>query len=184
VSEKLLRRSLGGRLSAEDISELPVGSDQRLAAVVARVARAASVADLDALTPVIADELGADELVILSRGYDGSLAALSPRPWLPSGGRLELTHFPALEEVLRSGEPQQILADRGSGTTTGMGELALLANTDYHSMLIVPVGPHAILQAFASDQRPWTRAQTNRALVLTYQLAPVLAALTVHAPAA
>jgi hypothetical protein len=48
----------------------------------------------------------------------------------------------------------------------------------------VPVGPHALLQAFLKDQRPWSRAQTNRALVLTYQLAPVLATLSAHAPAA
>ena len=184
VSEKLLRLSLGGQLSVEDISKLPVGSDQRLAAVAARIARAASVADLEGLTSVIADELGADELVILSRGYDGSLAALSPRPWLPSGGRLDLAHFPAFEGVLRSGEPEQILVDRGSGTTTGLGEIALLSNSGYGSLLVVPIGPHAMLQAFARDQRPWTRAQTNRALVLTYQLAPVLAALTAHAPAA
>jgi hypothetical protein len=51
-------------------------------------------------------------------------------------------------------------------------------------MLVVPIGPHAMLHAFALDQRPWSRAQTNRALVLAYQLAPVLAALTAHAPAA
>jgi diguanylate cyclase (GGDEF)-like protein len=184
VAEKLLRRTLGGRMTAEDISQLPLGSDQRLAAVCAQIAHAASVADLEALTPVIADEVGADELVILSRGYDGALAALSPRPWMPSGGRLDLAHFPAFEGVLRSGEPDQILADRGSGTTTGMGELALLANSHYGSMLVVPIGPHAMLQAFAKDQRPWSRAQTNRALVLAYQLAPVLAALTAHAPAA
>ncbi|MFL5842816.1 MAG: EAL domain-containing protein [Thermoleophilaceae bacterium] len=184
VSEKLLRQSLGGRLSVEDISKLPIGSDQRLAAVSARIAHASSVADLEALTPVIADELGADELVVLSRGYDGSLAALSQRPWLPSGGRLELAHFPAFEGVLRTGEPEQILVDRGSGTTTGMGEVALLSNSGYGSMLVVPIGPHAMLHAFALDQRPWSRAQTNRALVLAYQLAPVLAALTAHAPAA
>jgi diguanylate cyclase (GGDEF)-like protein len=184
VAEKLLRRSLGGQLSAEDISQLPVGSDQRLAAVAARIAHATTVADLETLTPVIADEVGADELVLLSRGYDGALAALSPRPWLPADGRLDLTHFPAFEGVLRTGEPEQILVDRGSGTTTGMGELALLSNSGYGSMLVIPIGPHAMMQAFAKDQRPWSRAQTNRALVLAYQLAPVLANLTAHAPAA
>ena len=184
ISEKLLRRSLGGQLSAEDISKLPVGSDQRLAAVAARIAHAASLPDVEALTPIIAEELGADELVILTRGYDGSLAALADKPWLPNNGRLDLTHFPGFEGVLRSGEPEQILADRGSGTTTGMGELALLANSGYGSMLVVPVGPHAMVHAFAGDQRPWSRAQTNRAMVLSYQLAPVLATLTAHAPAA
>jgi diguanylate cyclase (GGDEF)-like protein len=184
VSEKLLRRSLGGRLSAEDISKLPIGSDQRLAAVSAQIARAASVRDLEALTPVIADEIGADEMIVLARNYDGSLSALSQRQWLPGGGRLELAHFPAFEGVLRSGEPDQILVDRGSGNTTGIGELALLSNSGYGSMLVVPIGPHGMLQAFAHEQRPWSRAQTNRALVLAYQLAPVLNALMAHAPAA
>jgi diguanylate cyclase (GGDEF)-like protein len=184
VSEKLLRRSLGGQMSAEDISNLPVGSDQRLAAVAARIAHATSVNDVQALLPVIADEMGADELVLFTRGYDGCLAAASPRPWLPNGGRLDMAHFPAFEGVLRSGDPEQFLVDRGSGTTTSMGEVALLSNSGFGSLLAVPVGPHALLQAFQSDERPWSRAQTNRALVLAYQLAPVLATLAAHAPAA
>jgi hypothetical protein len=184
VSEKLLRRSLAGQMSAEDISKLPVGSDQRLAAVAARIAQATTLVEVEALTPVIGDELGADELVLFNRSFDGSLVALSTHPWLPSGGRLDLVHFTAFEGVLRTGDPEQILADRGSGTTIGMGEVALLANSGYGSMLIVPVGPHALMQAFQRDQRPWSRAQTNRALVLAYQLAPVLANLAAPAPAA
>jgi hypothetical protein len=171
-------------MSPEDISKLPAGSDQRLAAVAARISQAASLEDVDRLAPIVRDELGADELVIFTRGYDGSLAATSARPWLPNGGRIELPHFPAFEAALRTGEPEQLLADRGSSTTTGMGELAMLANSGYGSLLVVPVGAHAMMQAFLSDPRPWSRSQTNRALVLAYQLAPVLASLAAHAPAA
>jgi diguanylate cyclase (GGDEF)-like protein len=184
VSEKLLRRSMGTQMSAEDISNLPMGSDQRLAAVAARIAHATTTDDIAALLPVIADELGADELVLFTRGFDGALAASSSRHWLPNGGRLDMVHFPAFEGALRTGEPEQFLVDRGSGTTTSMGEVALLANSGFGSLLAVPVGPHALLQAFQTDQRPWSRAQTNRALVLSYQLAPVLARLAAHAPAA
>jgi diguanylate cyclase (GGDEF)-like protein len=184
VSEKLLRRSLAGQMSAEDISNLPVGSDQRLAAVAARIARATTLEEVDLLAPVIADEMGADDLVIFNRGFDGSLTSTTARPWLPSGGRLDLSHFPAFEGVLRSGDPEQILADRGSGTTIGMGEVALLANSGYGSLLVVPIGQHAMMQAYLQDERPWSRAQTNRAVVLAYQLAPVLATLAAPAPAA
>jgi diguanylate cyclase (GGDEF)-like protein len=184
VSEKLLRRSLAGQMSAEDISNLPVGSDQRLAAVAARIARATTMDEVDLLAPVIADEMSADDLVIFSRGFDGSLAAMTARPWLPSGGRLDLSHFPAFDGALRTGDPEQILADRGSGTTIGMGEVALLANSGYGSLLVVPIGQHAMMHAYLHDQRPWSRAQTNRALVLAYQLAPVLATLAAPASAA
>jgi EAL domain len=184
VSEKLLRRSLGGQISTEDISRLPVGSDQRLAAVVARIARSTSIDDVEGLLPVIADEIGADEVVLFTRGYDGALMATSGRPWLPSSGRLDMTHFPAFEGALRTGDPEQFLVDRGSGSTTGLGELALLSNSGFGSLLVVPVGPHALLQAFQADEWPWSRAQTNRALVLSYQLAPVLATLAAHVPAA
>jgi hypothetical protein len=184
VSEKLLRRSLGGQMSAEDITNLPVGSDQRLAAVSSRIARATTLEDLEALAPVSGDEIGADELVLFVRGYDGSLLALSQRPWLPQSGRLDVGHFPSFAGALRSGDPEQFLADRGSGSTTAMGEVALLANSGFGSLLVVPIGPHALMQAFLIDQRPWSRAQTNRALVLAYQLAPVLATLAAHAPAA
>jgi EAL domain len=184
VSEKLLRRSLGGQMSAEDISNLPVGSDQRLAAVASRIAHATTIDDVQLVLPVIADEIGADELVLFIRGYDGCLAAPSPRPWLPNGGRLDMTHFPAFEGVLRSGDPEQFLVDRGCTSTTSMGEVALLSNSGFGSLLVVPVGAHALLQAFQSDERPWSRAQTNRALVLAYQLTPVLTTLAAHAPAA
>jgi diguanylate cyclase (GGDEF)-like protein len=183
IAEKLLRRGLGGE-SVEDISQLPVGSDQRLAAVAARISHAATMEDLEALLPVIAEEIGADEIVLLTRGYDGALTAMSPRPWLPNGGRLDMTHFPSFEASLRSGDPEQFLVDRGSGTTTSVGEVALLSNSGFGSMLIVPIGAHALLQAFQSEQRPWGRAQVNRALVLTYQLGPVLATVAAHAPAA
>jgi len=84
----------------------------------------------------------------------------------------------------RTAKGEQILADRGSVSTIGMGEVALLANSGFGSLLVVPVGAHAMIQAFARDQRPWSRAETNRALVLAYQLAPVLATLAAHAPAA
>jgi hypothetical protein len=184
VSEKLLRRSMGAQMSAEDISTLPVGSDQRLAAVAARIANAATSEDVDALLPVIAEELGADDVVLFLRGYDGALAAGSQRPWLPAGGRLDMTHFPAFEAALRTGEPEQFLVDHGSGTTTSMGELALLSNSGFGSLLVVPVGRHALLHALQTDQRPWSRAQTNRAVVLAYQLGPVLATLPAAAPAA
>ncbi|MEA2494120.1 MAG: diguanylate cyclase [Thermoleophilaceae bacterium] len=184
VSEKLLRRSLGGQLSAEDISKLPLGSDQRLAAVAARISHAATLEDVIALAPVIADEVGADELVLFARSFDGSLAAVTPRPWLPNAGRLDLAHFQTFENVLRTGEPEQVLLETGSGTTTGMGEVALLANSGFGSMLAIPVGAHAMMHAFQRDERPWGRAQTNRALVLAYQLAPVLTTLAAHAPAA
>jgi hypothetical protein len=183
VAEKLLLRSLGAPMSVEDISHLPVGSDQRLAAVCNRIARIATTSEVEALGPVIADELGADEIVMLMSTFDG-LTALTRRSWMPRGGRLELSHFPGLEGVMRRGEPEQFLLDRGSGTTTGIGEIALLANSGYRSMLAVPIGPHALMQAFSRSERPWGREATNRAVVIGFQLAPALAALAAHAPAA
>jgi diguanylate cyclase (GGDEF)-like protein len=185
ISEKLLRRSLGGALSAEDITQLPMGSDQRLAAVCARIARVTTIGELDSLAPVMAEEVGADELVLMTlRPDENALNATSGRPWLPSGGRIDLGHFPELEGVLRTGEPSQILTERGSGTTTGMGEIAMLANSGFASLLVVPAGPNAVLMAFTKDPRPWGRAPINRALVIGYQLAPVLGAVAQHAPAA
>jgi diguanylate cyclase (GGDEF)-like protein len=185
ISEKLLRRSLGGALAVEDLTQLPVGSDQRLAAVCARISRLATLSELERLQPAIAEELGADDVVVLMRSsFDGALSAINTRAWLPSAGRLDLGHFPELEGVLRRGEPEQILLEHGMGPTAGMGTFAMLANSGFRSMLAVPIGGDAMLQAFAEVERPWGRAQTNRALVIAYQLAPVLAAIKSHAPAA
>ena len=182
VAEKLLRRSLGGAAGVEDIAQLPEGSDQRLAAVCARVARVSSLSELEPLTGVIADELAADEVVVLLRSaFDGNLAAVTARPWLPSGGRLELNHFPELNSALKSGESAQFLLEHGSGTNTGLGEIAMLANSGYRSMLAVPVmsggTPAGVMLALADADRPWGRTQTNRAFVVAYQLGPVLGAL-------
>lgn len=181
VAEKLLRRSLGGATGVEDIAQLPEGSDQRLAAVCSRVARVTSLSELDPLTTVVADELGADEAVILLRsGFDGSLAAITARPWLPSGGRLELSHFPELKGALAAGESAQFLLEHGTGTTTGLGEIAMLANSGYKSMLAVPVMSQGmaagVILALADLERPWGRSSTNRAFVIAYQLGPVLGA--------
>lgn len=181
ISEKLLRRSLGGAFAVEDLNQLPVGSDQRLAAVCARIARVRTVDELERLRPTIAAEVGADEVLLFTR-LNGAIAATGPCSWLPANGRLDLAHFPELEGVLRTGEPEQILLDRGSGTTTGIGTIALLANSGHRSMLAVPIGGQALLQAYSNTERPWGRAQTNRALVIAYQLSPVLAALTAHEP--
>ena len=63
-------------------------------------------------------------------------------------------------------------------------ELAENATRRLCAMVDAYTGVTATLQAFQADQRPWSRAQTNRALVLSYQLAPVLATLAAHAPAA
>ena len=140
--------------------------------------------ELETLSPVIAEELGASEIVVLVRHGDSALASTVPRTWLPGGGTLGLSHFPEFEGVLRTGEPTQILVERGSGTTTGVGEIALLANSGFGSMLAVPIGGGAVLLGFMKDERPWGRAATNRALVIGYQLAPVLEGLAAHAPAA
>lgn len=188
VAEKLMARSLGGAL-AVDIDQLPEGGDQRLAAVCARVARVSSLSELDALNEVIGAELGADDVVMLMRSsFDGGLAALNARSWLPASGRLDLSHFPELNGSLASGQPAQFLLGRGSGTTTGMGEVALLANSGYQTMLAVPVVAHGeavgLMLGLADTERPWGRQQTNRAFVIAYQLGPVLAALATSQTAA
>ena len=189
VSEKLLRRSLGGAAGVEDITQLPEGSDQRLAAVCSRVARVSSLSELEPLTSVIADELGADEVVVMLRsGFDGSLAAVTARPWLPSGGRLDLKHFPDLKAALAGGESAQFLLEHASGASTGLGEIAMLANSGYKSMLAIPVmsngSASGALLALSELDRPWGRSQTNRAFVIAYQLGPVLGSIASRQPAA
>jgi hypothetical protein len=188
VSEKLLRRSLGGAMSADDVSNLPMGSDQRLAAVSARLARISNVSELEPLSAMIAEELGADDVVVLLRSsFDGALAAVGARAWLPSGGRLDLAHFPELKAVMNGGDSAQFLQEHSSGTTTGLGEVALLANSGFGSMMAVPVSAQGnctgLLLALAEEERPWGRTQTNRAFVIAYQLGPVLSGLSSQASA-
>jgi GAF domain-containing protein len=63
--------------------------------------------------------------------------------------------------------------------TADLGDLSLLGRGPYGSMLIAPAialgETVGLLVAFGRDERPWSRAETSRALIVAAQLGSLLA---------
>ena len=59
-----------------------------------------------------------------------------------------------------------------------LGELALMAQVGYATMLVAPVfiGGETVglMLAFSSRERPWSRVETSRARVIAHQLGTVI----------
>ena len=150
-------------------------SDLRLAQLSTRLANVVSADDLPAITRQIAAELGADDVCLLRRAGADALEAVTDQRWLPAGRHMSLAYYPTMKKVLASQEAVQVIAtDAGAD----LGELALLAQSGYGSMLVAPVVHHAqvvgVFLGFSERDRPWPRAEASRARVLAHQVGSLL----------
>jgi len=180
VSEALLRRSL--RVATKE--DMPEGGDQRLEYVSARLSRITSVEELDEVFELIGDELGANG-ICFSRWLRDEHAVETVVDTTPDGGpgqRFGLEHYPSTAHVVHTGEAVQVLA---SDPGADLGEVSLLGQLGYQSLLMVPVVCRGdrigLFEAYSTRERPWTRSEINRARIISYQLGSVLEVLSTHA---
>jgi GAF domain-containing protein len=180
VSEALLRRSL--RVATKE--DMPEGGDQRLEYVSARLSRITSVEELDEVFELIGDELGANG-ICFSRWLRDEHAVETVVDTTPDGGpgqRFGLEHYPSTAHVVHTGEAVQVLA---SDPGADLGEVALLGQLGYQSLLMVPVVCRGdrigLFEAYSTRERPWTRSEINRARIISYQLGSVLDVLSTRA---
>ena len=86
-----------------------------------------------------------------------------------------LEDYPATAAVIETGEAAQVLA---SDPDADPAEVRLLAELGYQSLLMVPLVAGAqnigVLEASATEERPWSRSQIHSARIIGYQLAHVL----------
>jgi diguanylate cyclase (GGDEF)-like protein len=158
--------------------------DLRLAQLMSHMASAASVEDLRAITPMIAAELEAEEVLLLRRSADSAaLEPLTLHSWLAPGGMMSLSDHPGIREVLATQEVVQVLA---AGDDSTQAERSLLERSRTESMLIAPIASQGevvgVVASFRASGQPWTRTETSRVRIVAHQLGPVIEALAAPAP--
>lgn len=171
VAAELMRWSMEGRASDVAPFDLAASADRRLERLVERLSAADSLADLDGVTDLIAQELHADE-VLVSRWIpeSGEIESLA-NGGAPTGERFTLSEFPLTRRVLESRVAIQVLAGDPAGDPA---EVAQLERVGHRSLLMVPVVSRGaavgLLEIYASDERPWSRTDVNRARIISYPL--------------
>lgn len=181
ISETLLRWSLESQSAGLGPFDLNDSSDRRLEHLSARISNVASVADLNGLTSLIADELRADDVAFsLWRPDEGLLYTIGDHRWAPTGESFRVADYPMTEQVLNALVPLQVLA---SDPTCDPAEIALLDSLGgFRSLLMVPVvfrgSCLGMMEAYSRTDRPWSRTVINHARIVSNQLGAVLANLT------
>src|SRR3954452_20338850 len=101
--------------------------------------------------------------------------SLTPHSWMPIGKHLRLAHHATMSNVIASRAVVQVMASDGGAD---LGELALMGQVGYSTMLVAPVfvagETVGLMLAFSSRERPWSRVETSRARVIAHQLGLVL----------
>lgn len=149
-------------------------NDRRLEALTALLSCATSYRDLAGAMMPIAQELRADEIAFSA--LNGSeLVTLGVSGPDISDERYAVDAYPATANVLARREVVQVL---GSDPEADPNEIALLRELGFGSLLMLPVmcagEVIGLLEAYASDERPWSRFEIRRARIITYQLGAVL----------
>jgi EAL domain-containing protein (putative c-di-GMP-specific phosphodiesterase class I) len=178
VAAELLRWSMEGRASDVAPFDLASSADRRLERLVERLSAVASLADLEGVTELIAQELHADEVTV-SRWMHGRAEVQSlGNGGAPTGERYSLLEFPATRQVLETRLAIQILA---GDPTSDPAEIALLERLGHRSMLMVPVisrgATVGLLEVYSREERPWSRTDVNRARIISYPLGSALEAV-------
>ena len=152
--------------------------DRRLEHLSAQLAGARSRTDLEGALAMIAEELNA-EMVCLSHWHPEEQVI---ETLAESGGtgdeRFPLADYPLTAHVLRDQEAVQVLV---GDPEADRREVELMLSLGHRSMLIMPVVSRGeslgIVEAYSKAERPWTRAEINRARIISNQFGSVILAL-------
>lgn len=178
VAAELMRWTMEGRASDVPPFDLAASADRRLERLVERLSAVASLADLGGVTELIAEELHADEVLVSCwLAEEGEVRTLG-HGGAPTGEAFTLRDYPMTRRVLESRMATQVVAGDPTGDPA---ELALLERLGHRTMLMVPVVARGetvgLLEAYAREERPWSRTAVNRARIISYPLGLALAAV-------
>ena len=165
-------------------SQSLVGVDRRLVRLSAHLAGIRSRAEIAGALAMIGAELDADKIVLSRwRAEDGTIETLAENGDRPSEREYELSGFPLTNRVLDRREAAQVFV---GDPEADAAESRHLLDLGQRALLMVPVVSRGeslgLLEAYSRDDRPWTRAEVNRARVIANQFASVIQAL-LHTPA-
>ena len=181
IAAEACRIALADTFRMLPIESRPIGSsDRRLVHLSARLAAARSREDLEETLGLIAAEIGATKICLSAWHPEAQVIETLAE----NGGRsgetvFPIADFPLSRVVLEDHEVvQAIVGDPASDPR----EVDLLLSLDERSLLMVPVVMRGesvgIIEAYRSDERPWSRTEINRARVIANQFASVIPALT------
>ena len=180
VATELCRATLAETFrSLPSFGTTPGSSERRLVHLSARLSAARTPADLTETLDLIADELGASQ-VALSRWYPdrGVLETIAENGDVPGATTFPVAEYPITERVLREQEVAQVFV---GDPESDPAEVGLLLTLGQRSLLIAPIiaGGESlgIIEAYSPTDRPWNRAEINRARVIANQFASVIPAL-------
>lgn len=180
VAAEVCHSTLAKALRGESKNGRPIAAnDRRLVRLCTGLAAARSREDLADALAMIAEELGASSLA-LSRWDPGKgvVETLVGHGEEPSQTRFAISEYPLTGRVLHTQEAAQVVL---SDPDSDSAEAQLLLAFEKRSLLMVPVISRGeslgLLEAYSSYDRPWTRAEINRARVLASQFASVIQAL-------
>lgn len=177
VAAQVCRTSMEEALHATpDAGRVAISAgDRLLEKLSAQLADARSTQDLEEALALIAAELHADK-ISLSR-------------WLPEEGLVQtlaengsvgeesftLSHYPLTARVLVEREAVQVLVGDPS---SNYEEIELMLSLGHRSMLMVPVVHRGeslgLVEAYSNEERAWTRAEINRARIISNQFASTI----------
>jgi diguanylate cyclase (GGDEF)-like protein len=174
------RAGLDAALRETSGARQPVSTagDRSLEHLSARLAGARSREDLEDALSLIARELHAGE-VSLSQWHpdEGTIETLAGSRAQSGETRHSLFDYPLTRKVLEKQEAVQVLI---SDPASDPREVKLLLELGHSSLLMVPVVHRGeslgLLEAFSGAERPWTRAEINRARIIASQFASVIEA--------
>jgi len=155
--------------------------DRRLENLTAHLAWVGTRDDLMGALGLIAAELNADK-ICLSQLHTGlnRVETLVESGDQPKREWFDLDDYPQTSKVVNSHEAVQILA---SDPAADPNEVKLLVDLGFRSLLMVPVIQGrtcvGLFEALNVEERPWTRAEINRARIISNQFASVIRAIYV-----
>jgi diguanylate cyclase (GGDEF)-like protein len=175
------RAGLDSALRETSGSRPPIATpgDRGLEHLSVRLASARSRQDLELALEQIARELHAGEVSLAQSHPAEDLLETLARSRPDSGGmRLTVSEYPLVNRVLSRQEAVQVLV---SDPQSDPRQVQLLLELGHSSLLMVPVVHRGesvgVLEAFSGAERPWTRAEINRARIIASQFGAVIEAL-------
>jgi diguanylate cyclase (GGDEF)-like protein len=162
--------------SPPDIGHPVSARDRRLVHLSAALASARTRTDLEQALDLMADELDASTATVSAVRPGGDEVETLAENGVGSGDVVfRLGDYPLTARVLRHQEAVQVfVGDPGADPR----EVQLLLQLRQRSLLMVPVVSAGrslgMLEIYRVDERPWSRADVNRARVIANQFASVI----------
>ena len=148
-------------------------NDRRLEALTGLLSRATSYTDLTQAMQAIAEELRSDEIYLSARSGADLIVIGRTGPEL-TGERYAVSEFPLTERVLEEDIVAQVLA---SDPSADPSERKMMLDLGHRSLLMLPVccagQSIGLLEAFAREDRPWSRFDIRRARIISFQVGAV-----------